>query len=169
MRKKKLIATAAVMLTAVMLAGCGTPDPDPNSGLYEAVSAQMMGMSISVEEVYENGVSFELQDGGKWELVEYRHSPAVATMSGLKFREHEFEIHPGDSLFVYTDGVPEATREDHEMYGTDRMLEVLNRQENVSCEQLLASVKEDIDSFVEGADQFDDITMMTVSWRGEIG
>ena len=55
------------------------------------------------------------------------------------------------------------------MYGTDRMLEVLNRQENVSCEQLLASVKEDIDTFVEGADQFDDITMMTVSWRGEIG
>ncbi len=104
---------------------------------------------------------------GKWELVEYRHSPAVATMSGLNFREHEFELYPGDSLFVYTDGVPEATREDHEMYGTDRMLDVLNRHDNASCDQLLASVKEDIDTFVDGADQFDDITMMTVSWRGE--
>ena len=107
--------------------------------------------------------------GGKWELVEYRHSPAVATMSGLKFREHEFELYPGDSLFVYTDGVPEATRADNEMYGTDRMIDVLNRQDNASCEQLLASVKEDIDTFVEGADQFDDITMMTVSWRGQTG
>lgn len=103
--------------------------------------------------------------GGKWELVEYRHSPAVATMDGIMFREHEFEIYPGDSLFVYTDGVPEATREDREMYGTERMLDVLNRQDHATCEQLLASVKEDIDTFVAGADQFDDITMMTVSWR----
>lgn len=52
-------------LLAGMLAGCGKADPDPNSGLYEAVSATMMGMTIDVKEVYENGVSFDLQDGGK--------------------------------------------------------------------------------------------------------
>ena len=87
----------------------------------------------------------------------------------MRFKDHGFELKPGDSLFVYTDGVPEATRADNEMYGTDRMLDVLNKQDSVSCEQLLASVKEDIDTFVEGADQFDDITMMTVSWRGQTG
>jgi len=102
--------------------------------------------------------------GGEWELVEYRHSPAVATIEGIKFREHEFELGHGDVLYVYTDGVPEATKDD-EMYGTDRMLGALGRQENANCEQLLANVKEDIDIFVDGADQFDDITMMAVSWR----
>ena len=47
--------------------------------------------------------------GGEYELQIYRHSPAVATMEGIPFKEHSFELNPGDSLFVYTDGVPEAT------------------------------------------------------------
>ena len=64
---------------------------------------------------------------GKYELVVYRHSPAVAAMEGIPFREHSFELHPGDRLFVYTDGVPEATNADNELFGTDRMLEALNR------------------------------------------
>ena len=63
---------------------------------------------------------------GKYELIQYRHSPAVATMEGMRFREHEFELNPGDSLFVYTDGVPEATNAQNELFGTDRMLEALN-------------------------------------------
>ncbi|MER2027494.1 MAG: SpoIIE family protein phosphatase, partial [Lachnospiraceae bacterium] len=45
--------------------------------------------------------------GGQYELVTYRHSPAVATMEGMPYKEHSFELHPGDSLFVYTDGVAE--------------------------------------------------------------
>lgn len=62
--KRSLGVFAAVILAAGMLAGCKA-EPDPNSGLYKAVSAQMMGMSMGVEEIYENGVSFELKDGGK--------------------------------------------------------------------------------------------------------
>ena len=46
--------------------------------------------------------------GGAFEMVKYRHSPAVATMEGIRFREHAFELHPGDSLYVYTDGVTEG-------------------------------------------------------------
>ena len=63
---QKIIALLTTgVLFAGMLAGCGKPDPDPNSGVYEAVSATMMGMEIDVTDVYENGVSFDLQDGGK--------------------------------------------------------------------------------------------------------
>ena len=102
---------------------------------------------------------------GKWELVEYRHSPAVATMEGLKFREHEFELHPGDRLYVYTDGVPEAINIEEEMYGTDRMLEALNKDPDAEPKQLLANVKQSMDEFVGEADQFDDITMMGVTWQ----
>ena len=73
--KLMALLTAALMVVG-MLAGCGKPDPDPNSGVYEAVTGQMMGMTVSVEEVYENGVSFDLQDGGK----------CVANLDGETFK-----------------------------------------------------------------------------------
>jgi sigma-B regulation protein RsbU (phosphoserine phosphatase) len=105
--------------------------------------------------------------GGEYELVKYRHSPAVATMEGIKFREHEFELNPGDSLYVYTDGVPEATNSNEEMYGTDRMLAALNRNPDASPEEALKTVKDDISEFVGEAPQFDDITMLGFSYFGK--
>ena len=104
--------------------------------------------------------------GGEWELVVYRHSPAVATMEGMRFREHEFTLEPGDSLYVYTDGVPEATNADNELYGTDRMLAALNRDPGAEPEKLLGEIKTDVDAFVGEAPQFDDITMLGITWYG---
>ena len=106
--------------------------------------------------------------GGEFELVIYRHSPAVATMSGMRFREHEFELHPGDNLFVYTDGVPEATDAHNELFGTERMLEALNEDPKAKPEELLHSVQKHIDAFVGDAPQFDDITMMSLNYFGEV-
>ena len=103
---------------------------------------------------------------GQYELDIYRHSPAVATLEGIRFREHAFELHPGDALFVYTDGVPEATNSRNELFGTDRMLEVLNGHSSDSPEELLPLMKEQIDRFVGDAAQFDDITMMCLEYRG---
>ena len=102
-----------------------------------------------------------------YELVEYRHSPPVATMKKTKFRDHEFELKPGDSLFVYTDGVPEATNAQNELFGTDRMLWSLNRETDADPETILKYVKEGIDLFVDGAEQFDDITMMCFKYYGK--
>ena len=102
---------------------------------------------------------------GQWELVVYRHSPAVATMEGLKFKEHEFEIQSGDRLYVYTDGVAEATNKDNELYGTDRMLAALNREPDADPKKLLENVRKDMDEFVGEAPQFDDVTMMCVEWK----
>ncbi len=104
---------------------------------------------------------------GKFELALYRHSPAVATMEGIRFKEHEFELFPGDSLFVYTDGVPEATDANNELYGTDRMLEALNSNPNATVKELLTSVKSSIDEFVGTAPQFDDITMLALNFFGK--
>jgi len=106
---------------------------------------------------------------GKYELVVYRHSPAVATMEGMRFREHEFELHPGDTLFVYTDGVAEATNANNELYGSERMLDVLNRNIDLPPRELLPKVKEDIDIFVGSAPQFDDITMLALYYSGPEG
>ena len=106
---------------------------------------------------------------GKYELVEYRHSPAVAAMEGIRFREHEFELHPGDSLFVYTDGVAEATDAHNTLYGTERMLDALNRNPSAEPRDVLAAVKQSVDEFVGEAPQFDDITMLCLQYNGSDG
>ncbi len=103
---------------------------------------------------------------GNFELIVYRHSLAMATIDGMRFREHEFELHPGDTLFVYTDGVTEATNARLELYGTDRMLNALNRNPDAMPEALLHTVRADIDSFVGNEPQFDDITMMSLRYIG---
>ena len=104
--------------------------------------------------------------GGSYELVVYRHSPAVAAMEGMRFRQHSFELHPGDRLFVYTDGVPEATNAENELFGNERMLDVLNSQPARKPHALLEAMKRESDVFVGGAPQFDDITMLCLDYFG---
>ncbi len=104
--------------------------------------------------------------GGQYELVQYRHSPAVAVMEGIRFREHAFELHPGDSLFVYTDGVTEATDANNQLFGIDRMLSALNFDPEAAPHELLNTVRLDINGFVGDAPQFDDITMLNFQYYG---
>ena len=105
--------------------------------------------------------------GGNYELVVYRHSPAVATLEGIRFREHPFELNPGDSLFVCTDGVGEATNTQNELFGNDRLLEALNRHPDAGPKEQLAEVNHAIQTFVGEAPQFDDITMLGFYYRGK--
>lgn len=104
--------------------------------------------------------------GWPYELIVYRHSMAVATLEGIPFQEHEFYLEPGDSFFVYTDGVPEATNAEKELYGTDRMLAALNKNPDADPEEILDNVMSDIREFVGDAEQFDDITMLCLKYIG---
>ena len=103
---------------------------------------------------------------GHYELVVYNHSPIVGVMEGMKFKEHEFQLNPGDSLFVYTDGVAEANNKEQELFGTDRMLEALNKNPDAMPDEIIANVKEGIYDFANGAEQFDDITMLSLKYFG---
>ena len=103
---------------------------------------------------------------GSYELVIYRHSLAVGVVEGVPFKEHEFELHPGDRIFIYTDGVPEATSEQDELFGEERMVESLNSHMEDSLQELLPDLKKDIDKFVGNAPQFDDITMLGFDYYG---
>ena len=87
-------------------------------------------------------------------------------MEGLTYREYEMTLTPGSKLFLYTDGVPEATNAANEMFGTERMLEALNREPGASPETLLRHVREAVDGFVLDAEQFDDLTMLCLEYRG---
>ena len=99
-------------------------------------------------------------------LVVYRHAPALGVMGGIPFREHSFQLKPGDSLFVYTDGVPEATNAEYELFGTDRMLEALNQQPDADPKEVLTNVRASVDVFVGDAEQFDDLTMLCFKYVG---
>ena len=107
--------------------------------------------------------------GGGYELQVYRHSMPVGTIKDIPFRQHAFQLNPGDSFFVYTDGVPEATSEQKELFGTQRMLAALNKDPDALPEQILENVMQSINSFVDGAEQFDDITMLSFRYLGPSG
>ena len=71
----------------------------------------------------------------------------------------------GDKLFIYTDGVPEATDEVNELFGRDRMLSALNEKKEAEVKDIVVHVRSEIDKFVNGAQQFDDITMLTIEYK----
>ena len=105
---------------------------------------------------------------GKFELIKYRHSLAVAAMEDVRFKEREFQLYPGDTVFVYTDGVAEASNSKNELYGTDRMLSILNQNLDADPEEVLRGVMRGINDFVDGAEQFDDITMLCFRYNGPV-
>lgn len=97
-----------------------------------------------------------------FELLKDRHGFVIGGMSGLKYRDYEFDLEPGDMLFLYTDGVPEATDAEGNMFGTGKLLETLNRNSNCSAMELLKTVHKDVERFVGDAPQFDDLTMLAL-------
>lgn len=104
---------------------------------------------------------------GKYELFKDKHGFVIGGMNGMKYTEQEIQLEPGSSLFVYTDGVPEATDTHEELFGTDRMLDALNREPGANPEQILHNVRENVDGFVKDAEQFDDMTMLCLKYKGK--
>jgi sigma-B regulation protein RsbU (phosphoserine phosphatase) len=103
---------------------------------------------------------------GSFALLKDKHSFVVGGMEGVKYREYELQLEPGTKLFLYTDGVPEATDAGNAMFGAQRMLAALDRASEGTPEELLRSVRGSVDEFVGDAEQFDDLTMLCLHYRG---
>ena len=101
---------------------------------------------------------------GQFELFRDRHGLVVGGMPGVKYHEHSLQMYPGSKLFVYTDGVPEATDAENALFGTTRMLEALNAHANESPKQILHGVRQAVNEFVSDMEQFDDLTMMCLEY-----
>jgi serine phosphatase RsbU (regulator of sigma subunit) len=106
------------------------------------------------------------QPAGEFELFKDKHGFVIGGMEGMKYKEYDIQMQPGSKLFVYTDGVPEATSGENELFGTDRMIGALNLDTAASPETLLRNVRESVDKFVGKAEQFDDLTMLCLEYRG---
>ncbi|MBO7711098.1 MAG: serine/threonine-protein phosphatase [Lachnospiraceae bacterium] len=109
------------------------------------------------------------RSGGRYEFVRDTHSLPVAAFDGLEFSEYPFHLNEGDSIFVYTDGVTEARKPDHgAFFGEKRLLDTLNREPDAGPQKLIENVMADLSAFIDGAEQYDDITMLSLLYKGPL-
>ena len=110
-----------------------------------------------------------MQPDGEFELVKYKHGFVIGGMEGVRYKESEVTLKPGAKLFLYTDGVPEATSAEKELFGTDRMIDALNCEKTAAPADVLKNVRAHVDAFVKDAEQFDDLTMLCLEYKGFAG
>ncbi|MBO4262145.1 MAG: SpoIIE family protein phosphatase [Clostridia bacterium] len=104
---------------------------------------------------------------GSFEIFKDKHGFVIGGMNGAKYKEYEIEMQPGSKVFLYTDGVPEATNADKELFGMDRLLDALNAAPDEAPKETLDNVRKAVDGFVREAEQFDDLTMMCLEYKGK--
>ena len=148
-----------------------------NRELYEANAAQMFvtvwlgvltistGELVSVNAGHEKPVFYRAGEG--WDLERVPHDMALAMLDDLTFTEQKTKLNPGDALFVYTDGVVEATSEEEKLFGSERMLSALQEAADAEPEEIISHMKNAIHGFVKEAEQFDDTTMLCLRYSGE--
>ena len=104
---------------------------------------------------------------GDFMLFKDKHGFVIGGLPGMEYKEYELQMNAGDKLFLYTDGVPEATDRNGELFGIGRMLSVLNEAKDSTPEQILKSIRRAVDGFVKEAEQFDDLTMLCLEYKGK--
>ena len=108
-----------------------------------------------------------MQNRRGFRLFKDSHGFVLGGMDGIQYKEYEIRMRPGAKLFLYTDGVPEATDANGELFGTKRMVAALNSDPSVSPEQIVKNIRTAVDDFVKDAEQFDDLTMLCIEYKGD--
>ena len=106
-------------------------------------------------------------NGGGFDIVKRKHGLVIGAMSDAKYTDAEITLSKGDKLFLYTDGVPEATNKDKRLFTIDNMLGALNGVKDETPENIIGGVRKKVDEFVGDAPQFDDITMLCFEYKGK--
>ncbi len=180
----KGVPAALVMMAAkIVIADFAKMNRSPEDILYEAngsicknnseemfVSAWLGILEISTGKLTAANAGHEypvmMKPGGKFELIKDRRSLVLGGMPGTRYHNYELILEPGAKLFVYTDGVPEATNDGEELFRLGRMVDALNKDTQASPEQILKNVRTAVDEFVKEAEQFDDLTMLCIEYKG---
>ncbi|MBQ6442057.1 MAG: SpoIIE family protein phosphatase [Lachnospiraceae bacterium] len=127
-------------------------------------------LTISTGEIVASSAGHEYPaiygNDGRYALLKDKHGLACGAMKGVRYRDYTVSLPPGGRLFLYTDGVPEATDLQETLFGTDRMLEALNNGTAENPADTIEGVHEAVDRFVGQAEQFDDTTMLSLWYRG---
>ena len=102
---------------------------------------------------------------GSFELFKTKHDFVIGAMKNMQYQDFEIRLGKGDKLFLYTDGIPEATDKYNQMYSLDRMLDTLNRYKDRTPQEILDGIHQSINAFVGEAPQFDDVTMVCLELK----
>ena len=111
--------------------------------------------------LYRNGEGFA--------YLRTRPGFVLAGMEGIRYKEEELVLKPGERIFLYTDGAPEAVDKSLTQYGEERLKAYLNQHAKEPAEVLIPALRADIETFTNGAEQFDDITMLEIVYHGNDG
>ena len=106
--------------------------------------------------------------GGRYTLLRDDHGFVIGSLTDVEYEEYEIKLEPGSGIFLYTDGLPEATASDKSMFGTSRVVAELNRHPDASPEEQVKKMNEAVSGFVNGAEQFDDLTMLSLIYYGTV-
>lgn len=104
--------------------------------------------------------------GENFHLLKDKHGFVVGGMDGVRYKDYTITLEPGSAIFLYTDGLPEATDKAEKMFGTERVVEALNQVKEKTPEEILSHVSARAEAFVDGAPQFDDLTMLCLVYNG---
>ena len=108
-----------------------------------------------------------MRTDGTCEYIRGKAGFVLAGMEEVQYKLQDLKMNEGDIIFLYTDGVVEATNANNELYGEERLLNCLKRiDRSVSMEYLCCEVIGDVGRFVGEAEQFDDITMLALKYKG---
>ena len=134
------------------------------------VTVWMGILTLSTGEIIEANAGHEnplvKAKDGNFVFVERDHELVLGIMSGSNYSNDSFVLKPGDVLFVYTDGLPDATSPDGNRLKESGMVEILNSGSDNEPKTLIGSVREAVEGYVNGAEQFDDLTMMAIRYNG---
>ncbi len=108
---------------------------------------------------------FLCRKDGTYEPFKVKSGFVLAGMEGIRYKSGSVQLEPGDKIFQYSDGIPEAMNGKNEQYGMARLGKVLMQNSEKTPSELLPAIKADLDAFVGGAEQFDDITMLCVKFN----
>lgn len=108
-----------------------------------------------------------MRSGENFEYLKSRAGFVLAGMEGIRYRQAELTLLPGDRLYLYTDGVTEATDIHAELYGEDRLQNALNQYKTLPIQEMCSGIKSSVYEFFGEADQFDDITMLAIEFKGK--
>ena len=179
---KGIPASLFMMITKVIMQSCAMLGKSPeeiltktNTALCSSnqvdmfVTAWVGVLEISTGRLLAANAGHEypiLQKDGIFSLLRDKHAFVMGGLDDICYHEYELWLEAGDKIFLYTDGVTEATDPEGTMFGTDRILTVLNEDPSAAPQEILRHVRSAVDSFVRDAEQFDDLTMLCMEYRG---
>ncbi len=125
-------------------------------------------LTLSTGEVVAANAGHEypiIKTGEKFEVLKDKHGLVVGGMEDVSYSDYTIKLETGDVIFVYTDGLAEATNADNVLFGLDRTVEALNAEPDAHPKKLIRNIKDAVDEFVGEAEQFDDLTMLAIRYN----